>query len=148
MPGVEAEFSTAVLDASVAVRWVVPERGSEEAAELLVEAIGWVAPRLLLVESAAALRRKIVAGELAAEQGLQALEALLQAVADGVVRLADDEEIVPSAVTLALTLAHKVPDCVYLALAEREGLGLVTADRRLHELARRRGVASHLIPAV
>ena len=48
-----------VLDASVAVRWVVEEEGSAEAAELLTRDLTWVAPRLLLTEVASALRRKV-----------------------------------------------------------------------------------------
>jgi len=36
-----------VLDASVAVRWVVSEEGSAEAAELLERELTWIAPRLL-----------------------------------------------------------------------------------------------------
>lgn len=44
MPGAEARGATAVLDASVAVRWVVHERGSEEAADLLARPIGWLPP--------------------------------------------------------------------------------------------------------
>jgi len=59
MPGAEARGATAVLDASVAVRWVVQERGSEEAADLLARPIGWMAPRLMLTEVAAALRRPV-----------------------------------------------------------------------------------------
>jgi predicted nucleic acid-binding protein len=147
MPGAEAEPSTAVLDASVAVRWLVPERGSEQAAELLGGPQSWIAPRLMLTEVAAALRRKVVAGELRVELAIQALDTLVQAVGDGTVRLADDEEVVSSALMLALTLEHRVPDCLYLAVAEREGAGLVTADRRLDELARARGISSHLVPS-
>lgn len=147
MPGVEVEPSTVVLDASVAVRWLVPERDSEEAAELLGGPQSWIAPRQMLTEVAAALRRKVMAGELRVELAIQGLDALLQAVADGTVRLADDEEMVASALMLALTLKHRVPDCLYLVVAEREGAGLVTADRRLDGLARARGIPSHLVPS-
>lgn len=145
MPG--AEPSTAVLDASVAIRWVVPERGSSEAAHLLTRPIGWVAPRLMLTEVAAALRRKVAGGELSEAVAIQALGALVEAVADGTIRVTDDEEFVASALTLAITLGQKVPDCLYLAVAEREGCGLATADRRLEQLARKRGITTHLIPS-
>ena len=57
MPTVERPV-LAVLDASVAVRWVVPERGSDEAAALLGRSLTWLAPRLLLTEVASALRAK------------------------------------------------------------------------------------------
>lgn len=147
MPGAEARPSTAVLDASIAVRWVVPERGSNEAAELLARPISWLAPRLMLTEAAAALRRKVAGGELSPAVAIQALGALVEAVADGTVRVTDDEEFVSSALVLALTLGHKVPDCLYLAVAEREGCELATADQRLEQLARQRGITTFLVPS-
>ena len=76
-----------------------------------------------------------------------ALSACLDAVADGVIGLADDEALVSAALNLALTLTHKVPDCLYLALAEREGAVLVSADRKLISLARRRGIEVAEIPS-
>jgi predicted nucleic acid-binding protein len=71
---------------------------------------------------------------------------LLQAVADGVIRLVDDERVIAPALLLAMSLQHKVPDCVYLALAEREGAGIATADDRLARLARSRGVDVLQVP--
>ncbi|MHB8878598.1 MAG: type II toxin-antitoxin system VapC family toxin [Myxococcaceae bacterium] len=145
MPGAEPGYETAVLDASVAVRWVVTEAGSDQAAELLRQPIAFIAPRLLLVEAAAALRRKVGGKELTVQLAAKALEALVDAAADGTIRLADDEDLVSPALMLALTLGHKVPDCLYLALAEREGAGLVTADHRLDGLARARGIATRFV---
>ena len=112
MRGDELEPSTAVLDASVAVRWVIPERGSEPAAELLSRPIAWIAPRLMVTEVAAAMRRKVVDGELRAETARQALEAIVTAVDGGTIRLADDEDVVGTALALALALGHTVPDCL------------------------------------
>ena len=129
-----------VLDASVAVRWVVDEAGSDEAAALLARDLVWIAPRLLLTEAASALRRKVADHALAPAAAAQSLDALLQAVADGVIRLIEDERVIAPALLLALSLQHKVPDCLYLALAEREAAGLATADDRLARLARSRGV--------
>jgi predicted nucleic acid-binding protein len=145
MPPAEAPEAV-VLDASVAVRWVVTEAGSDEASELLERDVTWLAPRLLLTEAASALRRK--AAEAAIEHTVagEALDALLQAAADGVIRLIEDERVVAQALRLALSLGHKVPDCLYLALAEREGAGLATADARLARLAVSRGVRVHRVP--
>lgn len=136
-----------VLDASVAVRWVVEEEGSDEAAALLERDVAWIAPRLLLTEAASALRRKVVDKVLAPATAGQALDALLQAVADGIVRLIDDERVIAAALLLAVSLQHTVPDCLYLALAEREGAGIATADDRLARLARRRGVDVLQVPS-
>ncbi len=145
MPPVEA-VKHVVLDASVAVRWVVEEEGSDEAAALLEQEVAWITPRLLLTEVASALRRKVADTALAPAVAGQSLDTLLQAVADGVIRLADDEQIIAQALLLAVSLQHKVPDCVYLALAEREGASIATADDRLARLARSRGVGVLQVP--
>jgi predicted nucleic acid-binding protein len=133
------------VDASVAVRWVVPEEGSELAAALLQQSFRWLAPRLMLTEVASALRRKVVEGELSTEVALEALDVLMTELGS-VIELAADETVMPLALTLALSLEHKLPDCVYLALAERTGADLVTADRQLDCIARNRGIAATLVP--
>ncbi len=146
MPAVELP-SAVVLDASVAVRWVVPERGSDAAAALLDEPRTWLAPRLLVTEVASALRRKVAGHELTAPVAIGALAAIVDAVGDGVIRLADDEALIGSALSLALALERKLPDCLYLALAEREGAALATADKALAAMARGRGVVVLVVPS-
>jgi predicted nucleic acid-binding protein len=148
MPGVDRSPRHAVLDASIAVRWVIPEVGSEEAAELLERSFRWIAPRLMIVEVASALRRKVAEGELSSEVAYQALDALMAELAHGGIKLATDEDVVTLALVLAISLRHRLPDCVYLALAEREGADLVTADRRLSELAANRGVRTIFVQSV
>ncbi|HUY41112.1 MAG TPA: type II toxin-antitoxin system VapC family toxin [Candidatus Dormibacteraeota bacterium] len=146
MPGAD-EPSSAVLDASVAVRWLVPERGSDEAAALMERPVTWIAPRLLVTEVASALRRKVVANELRVEHAVQALAILGQAASDGIVQFVQDEDLVAPALMLALTLEHKVPDCVYLALAQRDGAALATADLTLSRLAENQGTPVLLLPS-
>lgn len=136
-----------VLDASVAVKLVVPEVGTAESLALFERPVSWVAPRLLMSEVASALRRKVTAGEVSIVHATSALAAIVDAIADGVIRLADDEAIVQAAFTLALTLTHKVPDCLYLALAEREGALLASADHKMLAAARARGIETAEIPS-
>lgn len=136
-----------VIDASVAVKLVVQEKGTTESVALFQERVCWVAPRLLVTEVASALRRKATGGELSAIHATSALAALLDAVSDGVIRLAEDEALAQPALTLALTIEQKVPDCVYLALAEREGALLASADRKLLAAARTRGVTVAEVPS-
>src|SRR5437867_9772593 len=50
MPGAE-RARAAVVDASVAVKWVVDERGGRAAAAFLPSPILWLAPRLMVVGS-------------------------------------------------------------------------------------------------
>ncbi len=145
MPGADSP-PRVVLDASVAVRWVVDEVGSTEAAALLELEVEWIAPRMLLAEAASALRRKSADGFLTAAAAAQCLDGLLQAVTDGIVGLAEDERHIAQALLLATSLGHKVPDCLYLALAERYGAAIATADTKLARLARSRGVEVLRVP--
>jgi predicted nucleic acid-binding protein len=145
MPGAEAP--TAVLDASVAVRWVVEEPGTEAARAMLAGRIEWTAPRLLLAETASALRRKVVEGTIELAIATDAVAFFLEMVRLGALRLAEDEFLIDKALRLSLMLGHKLPDCVYLALAEREGIALATADQALARVAASRGVPVRLVPS-
>ena len=51
-----------------------------------------------------------------------ALGALLDAVGEGSIRLADDGTLASNALLLGIEPAHELPDCLHLALAEREGM--------------------------
>ena len=136
-----------ILDASVVVKIVVAEVGTAESLAVIERPLRWLAPRLMVIEVASALRQKAAGKALSPIHATAALSACLDAVADGVIGLADDEALAPAALNLALTLNHKVPDCLYLALAEREGAVLVSADRKLISLARRRGIEVAEIPS-
>jgi predicted nucleic acid-binding protein len=147
MPGSDIEFGSAVVDASVVVRWIVPEKGTSQALALLGRSIDWIAPRLMLSEVAGALRRKVVAGELTAGLAGQGLDFVLGMVARGAMRLDNDESVIRSALALSLAHRHKVPDCLYLALAEKAGVALATADLRLSEIAHARQLRIVLVPS-
>lgn len=147
MPGANPSPFALVLDTSVAVRWYVPEPGSSAALALLAEPHAWLAPRLLLTEFGAALFRKVGRGELTPAEATDAVESLLRYAKRGTIRLAPDEALITQAFRLALLLHHKLPDCLYLALAEEEGAGLATADDRLGRLAASRGIPVRLLPS-
>jgi predicted nucleic acid-binding protein len=143
MPGADPRSDPAigVLDASVAIKWLTSEPASLEAAALFDRPIRWLAPRLLLTEAAAALRRKVTERHIQEVAAISALTILLEAVSAGKIVLANDEDLIATALSLALLLGHRVPDCLYLTIAEREGAALATADAGLAAVARGRGVA-------
>ena len=115
-----------VVDASVAVKWLVAEDDSEAARELAASGEDLHAPRLMACEVANALWRKARLGEI--ERGDAG--AMLAAVRDMPVRWGADEAVCADAVRIALALDRPVYDCVYLALAHRIGAAVVTADLR------------------
>lgn len=115
-----------VVDASVAVKWLVAEEDADVADQLAASGQELHAPRLMASEVANVLWRKAQAGEIErADAG-----AAMALLTDMPVRWNDDETVSADAVRLALALDHPVYDCVYLALAHRIGATVVTADRR------------------
>lgn len=114
-----------VIDASVAVKWVVAENGSERADVLLDH--GLVAPDLLYAECANILWKKVRRGELTREQADLAAQALEGADID----IVPTKAYLASATLIAVELDHPAYDGIYLAVAEAFNLRFVTADDRL-----------------
>ena len=115
-----------VVDASVAVKWLVAEEDSESANRLAVGAEDLLAPRLMASEVANTLWRKARLGEI----GRDRAGVLMAALTEMPVRWNVDETLCADAVRLALALDRPVYDCVYLALAHRVGAQVITADVR------------------
>jgi predicted nucleic acid-binding protein len=124
-------IAAAVVDASVAVKWVVEETGSDAAR--LLSHTHLIAPDLLLTECANILWKKVQLGDLKKDGATARLNALLAAP----VEIATSRELLAPALKLAIELKHPVYDCLYLALAARRGIPLVTADARLAKVVRR-----------
>lgn len=118
--------SALVVDSSVALKWVIEEDGSDQA--LALQGRELIAPALLRIETANVLRTLAARGALGVDQARQLFELLQSAP----VTIVDhDDELEARALAIALELAHPVYDCVYLAVAEKTGLPLITADKRL-----------------
>ena len=125
-----------VVDASVAIKWLLPEPGSDEAQSLLDSGENLAGPGLMAVEVAAALARKSRLKEIAPKDADAALELWLQSLADGLVEIVRDEADLRGAFRLARALNHQLQDCLYLALAERLQATFVTADAEFERKAR------------
>ena len=115
-----------VVDASVAVKWLVAEEDSDAADRLLAGGDDLYAPRLMVSEVANAVWRKARMGEI--ERGQAGI--LMAAVSEMPVHWSSDETVCVDAVRLAVALDRPAYDCVYLALAHRVDAQLVTADIR------------------
>lgn len=121
-----------VIDASVALKWYVPEIHHESALRLLGRQLRgqlhFHVPDLFLAETGNILWKKVRAGELERRQMRQIAEALW-AVPKTVYPTGI---LLPAALDLATELDRTVYDCLYLALAGALDCSLVTADQRLH----------------
>jgi predicted nucleic acid-binding protein len=118
-------IEAAVVDASVAVKWVVEEQDSGLARTLAQAKLE--APDLLYIECANILWKKVRIGDLTRLEAAACLDILLRAP----VTLAGSVGILDLALDLSLEWRHPVYDCVYAALAIRRGITLVTADKKL-----------------
>jgi predicted nucleic acid-binding protein len=116
-----------VIDASVALKWVLDEPG-KEAADALLD-VELVAPALWLLEAANALWKRAGRGEISSQEASERLVELYNAP----VTTTPIEDDLQAALDLASSLHHPVYDCLYLAVAIREATHVVTADRRFHE---------------
>ncbi len=110
-----------VIDASVAVKWVVPEAGSDAAIALLGREL-W-APSLWLAEAANALRTKSRRGEIPRTRRACGPKT-------SSMRRSNRSILLPSAMRMAGELGHSIYDCFYLAAALLRDTTLVTADCR------------------
>ena len=118
-----------VVDASVALKWVADEPGTEAALALLDQPL--IAPAIWLAEVANALWRHVRLGE--ATEG--DASARLQELAEAPVTSLSIEPHVARALQLAVELRHPVYDCIYLAVAENYDTYVVTDDRRFARAA-------------
>ena len=118
-------MNTFVIDASIAVKWVVEEDGTEKALALRGRS-KLIAPELLVAECANIFWKKKQRDELSQDEALLAAR-LLQA---SDVELLPTRALLESATRIAIELDHPAYDCLYVALAIERDCRFVTADDR------------------
>lgn len=120
-------MSVFVVDASVVVKWFVPEIHSDAARRLLELPHEYVAPDLLFAETANTIWKKIRRKELSVEEG-QHLVADIGRIA---VETVSCRALAEDAHALANATGRTVYDAMYVALAVRLRTRSITADDRL-----------------
>ena len=116
-----------VVDASVCAKWFFDEENRAEAMRLLESGEELLAPDLLAAELGSVVLRRCAGAEITEAHGVRTLGAFRNIGID----LRPTAELGVDALRIGLALRHSLYDCLYLALAQRERLPLVTADRRL-----------------
>ena len=125
-----------VVDASLAVKWLVEEDDSDKAHAVLqswvAQDITRIAPHLMPFEVANALHRRVLRGELNVGDSLRMITRLLASRLD----LHHSPGLQARALELASQLNQGAAyDAHYLALAEEFGCELWTADERFYRAA-------------
>jgi predicted nucleic acid-binding protein len=121
--------SRLVVDASVVIKWFLPEVLAEAALRLAASDRVFLAPELLGAEFANALWKKRLRREVEGSAAAGILENFRRVSIETFALM----PLLPSAFAIASAAGRSVYDCLYVALAEREDCPLVTADRRFYQ---------------
>jgi predicted nucleic acid-binding protein len=120
-----------VVDSSLSFKWVVPEHDSAKAVQLRDDFTNGVheliAPDIFPVELAHALTRAERQGRIAVSEAIR----LLTDVMGTSPHLFPSLPLLLRACDISSRMRIGVYDCIYVALAEREGCEFITADDRL-----------------
>ncbi len=114
-----------IVDASVAIKWLVVEPDSPSALDFLARAAALSAPSILPVEVGYVLIKRVLRGQIDRVDSGRAWALFRRAE----LTLDHDDADHDRAFLLALRLGVNLYDCLYLALADRTGDVLVTADQ-------------------
>mgnify|MGYP003394404735 FL=1 len=126
-----------VVDASVGLKWIVDEPLGDVARGILRLALA--VPDFFDIECANVVWGWVRRGNLSRAEALLRLQWIEQTP----IARHPIGDLTTPATHLALDLDHPVYDCVYLALAIRMNIPVITADRRfIHALARHGGLAA------
>jgi predicted nucleic acid-binding protein len=129
-----------VVDASVAVKWFLPERLSAHARRVLATEHELLAPELIWAELGNALWKKHRRRELDQHTASR----LLRDFSRVPIEFHPTARWTAAALELAARQGITVYDALYLALAAGHGCRVLTADRRLLEACRDGGIR-HLV---
>lgn len=127
-------MSVYVVDASVVIKWFVPEIHSDAARRLLAASHQYLSPDLLFAEVGNVIWKKARRGELTVQEG----QRLAVDIASIAVETVPTRGLMIDAHALAATTGLTVYDAMYLALAVRLETEMITADDKLS-----RTVATH-----
>ena len=124
------------VDASIIIKWLVPESDSGIALDLFSHLIDTgaaiIEPVLVLYEVSSALRRKVAKGQLTEDEAAEAISKF-QFLSSTFSISAEDRRRLQRAWDMASAYGlNRVYDSVYLALAEELGAECWTADTRFH----------------
>ena len=130
-----------VVDANVAIKWIIPEIHSEAALRLLNLDSILLVPDFFFPEIGNILWKRVRRGETTLENALEDLDALMGLP----LQVYPSLPLMSEALEIAVRIQQAVYDCVYLALAVRQECPMVTADKRFFNALQNDFLATHLL---
>lgn len=133
-------MSRVVIDASVAVKWFLPEEDSDAARALLDSGHDLLAPDLLYAEVGSVLSKRARRGEFAQTDGLNMLRSLMQLR----IVMRPHPPLAEAAWAICTRYGQSFYDSLYLALALGSEARFVTADKRFFNALKDTPLAPHM----
>ncbi len=130
-----------VVDASIAVKWFLPEIHGDAAVRLLEGDHVLVAPDRLFPEVGNVLWKRVRRREATVSEA----QATLDALASLPIEVHGSPPLIPLAFEIACHANRSVYDSLYLAVAVLRGCRLVTADRKLYAALAGGDLSQHLM---
>jgi predicted nucleic acid-binding protein len=130
-----------VVDASVAFKWFVREPLTPEARRLLAPSFNLIVPDLLWPELGSALWKRVRRQQMTPAEAQDTLRDIRRVPMETRAM----ETLMPRALEIATVASRSVYDCIYLSLAELEGVPFVTADRPFHTAIAQTSFARHML---
>lgn len=134
-------MSQLVVDANVAIKWVLPEIYSDAAWRLRGSDYSLIVPDFFFPEIGNIFWKRVRRGEMSLEDAKNDLEALCGLP----LLICPSFPLMPSALEIAARVDQAVYDCVYLALAVTNHCQMVTADERFYNALRSDVFSAHLM---
>ncbi len=129
-----------VVDANVAIKWVLLEIHTDSALRLLNNDYTLLVPDFFFPEIGNILWKRIRRSEITLEEAQENLSELSQVN----FQICPSLSVMPLALDIAVRVQQAVYDCVYLALAVTNQCQMVTADERFYNAVQRDALATHL----
>lgn len=129
-----------IVDASVAIKWYVPEVHSISAIRVLGRESSFYAPDLIYAEIGSTLWKKTRRGDLTRDQAA----AILQGFFDVHLEIYPSAPLADIAFSLATSLGSSFYDSLYLALAVAQDSAVITADQKFHAIVKASPLARHV----
>ena len=126
-----------LIDASALASYILREKGSERVRECLVQ--GVMSPELVVKETANAIVKAERAGRIDDQQAHSCLRAL-KALSRTNIRFANQEDVMEESFDLALKSDLTVYDALYISLAKKLKVPLLTCDERQAKAAGGEGI--------
>jgi len=134
-------LSRYTIDASIAIKWFIPEEGSDLALRLLSQDL--LCPDLLFPEIGNALWKKVRRGEIEEDKGQAVLSVLARGPLE--VHASGSGQLLASTLAVANETGLTFSNALYVSLAVLEGPPLVTADRKLVRKLEKTRFATHVV---